>query len=152
MIFLSRVYVLDLTLNVRGSSNFGSTRSISWLLMSWLLTSPGHQQPWYWLCRIGRFLSYLRTDLNCLRRINVEKWQKWKYLFIIPLKKLARKGLIRQTFVPYWFSHFCTNVPFFFACDYHIDIDNTPISTIMILWCSHKLYVIQWRLGFDTVV
>ena len=22
--------------------------SISWLLMPWLLTSPGHQQPWYW--------------------------------------------------------------------------------------------------------
>ena len=25
-----------------------STLSISWLLMSWLLASPGHQQPWYW--------------------------------------------------------------------------------------------------------
>ena len=25
------------------------TRSISWLLMPWLLSSPGHQQPWYWL-------------------------------------------------------------------------------------------------------
>ena len=25
-----------------------STESISWLLMSWLLASPGHQQPWYW--------------------------------------------------------------------------------------------------------
>ena len=21
-------------------------------------TSPGHQHPWYWLCKIGRFLSY----------------------------------------------------------------------------------------------
>ena len=38
-----------LTLNVRGSSYLGLTRSISWLLMPWLLTSPGHQQPWYWL-------------------------------------------------------------------------------------------------------
>ena len=41
-----------LTLNVRGPSYLGLTRSISWLLMPWLLTSPGHQQPWYWLCRI----------------------------------------------------------------------------------------------------
>ena len=66
----------NLTLNVRGPSYLGLTRSISWLLMPWLLTSPGHQQPWYWLCRIGRFLSYLRKDFNYLRRTNVEKWHK----------------------------------------------------------------------------
>ena len=66
----------SLTLNVRGPSYHGLTRSISWLLMAWLLTSPGHQQPWYWLCRIGRCLSYLKKDLNYLRRINVEKWHK----------------------------------------------------------------------------
>ena len=35
----------SLTLNVRGPSYLGLTRSISWLLMPWLLTSPGHQQP-----------------------------------------------------------------------------------------------------------
>ena len=34
-----------LTLNVRGPSYLGLTRSISWQLMPWLLTSPGHQQP-----------------------------------------------------------------------------------------------------------
>ena len=62
-----------LTFNVRGQSFLGLTRSISWLLMPWLLTSPGHQQPWYWLCGIGRFLSYLRKDFIYLRRINVEK-------------------------------------------------------------------------------
>ena len=38
-----------LTLNVQGPSYLSLTRSISWLLMPWLLTSPGHQQPWYWL-------------------------------------------------------------------------------------------------------
>ena len=26
------------------------TRSIPWLLMPWLLVSPGPQQPWYWTC------------------------------------------------------------------------------------------------------
>ena len=39
-----------LTLNVRGPSYLSLTRPISWLLMPWLLTSPKHQQPWYWLC------------------------------------------------------------------------------------------------------
>ena len=63
-----------LTLNVRGPSYLGLTRSISWQLMPWLLTSPGHLQPWCWLCRRGRLLSYLRKDFNYLRRINVEKW------------------------------------------------------------------------------
>ena len=65
-----------LTLKVRGPSYLGLTRSISWLLMPWLLMSPGHQQPWYWLCRIGRFLSYLRKHFNYLRHINVEKLHK----------------------------------------------------------------------------
>ena len=31
----------------------GLIRPISLLLMPWLLASPGHQQPWYWLCEIG---------------------------------------------------------------------------------------------------
>ena len=69
-------WMVNLTLNVRGPRYLGLTRSLSWLLMPWLLTSPGHQQPWYWLCRIGRLLSYLRKDLKYLRRINVEKWHK----------------------------------------------------------------------------
>ena len=87
------IYIeLTLTLNVRGPSYLGLTRSISWLLMPWLLTSPGHQQPWYWLCRMGRFLSYFRKDFNYLRRINVEKWHKCKYM--LPLKNLARKLLL----------------------------------------------------------
>ena len=63
-------------INVRRPSYLGFTRSISWLLMPWLLSSPEHQQPWYWLCRIGRSLSYLRKDFNYLCHINVEKWHK----------------------------------------------------------------------------
>ena len=79
----------ELTLNVRAPSYLGLTRSISWLLMPWLLTSPGHQQPWYWLCRIGRFLSYLRKDFNYLRHINMEKWHKmWIYVYV-PSEKFS---------------------------------------------------------------
>ena len=48
--------------------------------MPWLLVSPGHQQPWYWLCKLGRFLSYMwRNDKN------------YKCMFMFLLKKLARK-------------------------------------------------------------
>ena len=61
-----------LTLNMRGRSYLGLTRSISWLLMPWLLTSPGHQQSWYWLCRICKSWSYLRKDFKYLCHINVE--------------------------------------------------------------------------------
>ena len=27
------------------------------LLLPWLLTSPGHQLPWYWLCQMGGFIA-----------------------------------------------------------------------------------------------
>ena len=40
------------------------TRSIPWLLMPWLLLSPGHQQPWHWLCRINWFMSFSKKDFN----------------------------------------------------------------------------------------
>ena len=39
---------------------FVRTTSISWLLMTWRLASPGHQQPWYWLNRINKSLSSMR--------------------------------------------------------------------------------------------
>ena len=63
---------LVLTLNVRGPSHFGLTRSIPWLLMPWLLMSLGHQQPWYWQCWMCRCCSYLRKDFKYLCHINVE--------------------------------------------------------------------------------
>ena len=65
-----------LTLNVRGPSYLGLTRSLSWLLLSWLLASPGHQRPRYWLCVMGKSLSYLRKDFNHLCHINVEERYK----------------------------------------------------------------------------
>ena len=65
-------HLYSLTLNVRGPSYLGLSKSISWLLMPWLLTSPGHQQPWYWLCGICRSWSYLRKDFKNLCHVNVE--------------------------------------------------------------------------------
>ena len=84
-----------LTLNMREPSYLGLTRSISWLLMLWLLTSPGHQHPWYWLYGICRPFSYLRKDFKYLSNVK-SMWRndiKCKYMLIFPLKNLARKGL-----------------------------------------------------------
>ena len=83
-----------LTLNVRGPSYLGLTRSISWLLMPWLLTSPGHQQPWY------DYVEYVGPGLTwgqILRTCVISMWSndiKCKCMFMFHLKNLARKGLI----------------------------------------------------------
>ena len=62
--------------------------------MPWLLVSPGHQQPWYCLCRIHKSLSYLRKDFYYLCRINVEEWHKIQLYVYVPSENLACKGLI----------------------------------------------------------
>ena len=62
-----------LTLNVRGPSYPGLTRSISLLLMTWGCKELGH---WYWLCKIGKSLSYMRKDFNFFYDVNVEEWCK----------------------------------------------------------------------------
>ena len=93
IIMTTGAHTTALTLYVRGPSYLGLSRSISWLLMPWLLTSPGHQQPLYWLCRIGRSLSNSRRNFNYLCLINVEKC---KYMFMFSLKNLARKWLTRS--------------------------------------------------------
>ena len=59
------------------------SRSVPWLLMTWLLMSTGQQQLWYWLntiavvvywlCRINRFVSYFWMDFIYLCHFSVEK-------------------------------------------------------------------------------
>ena len=50
--------------------------------MPWLLASPGHQHPWFWLCRMGKFLYYSRKDFNYLCHVS-----------LFAMKNLAPKGL-----------------------------------------------------------
>ena len=47
---------------------FRGNRSMPWLLITWLLASPGHQQPWHWWCR----MRILKTDI------------KWKHVLYHP--------------------------------------------------------------------
>ena len=51
--------------------------------MTWLLASPGHQQPWYWLCAIRIFLSPWGLNFNnlwCLQCQGV-MWMQIYYIF-----------------------------------------------------------------------
>ena len=61
--------------------------------MPWRLASPGHQQPWYWFCRIGRSLSYSRRNFTTCVWLMWRNDIKCEYMFMFPLKNLARKGL-----------------------------------------------------------
>ena len=61
--------------------------------MPWLLTSPGHQQPWHWLYRICWSFSYLRKCFKYLCQINMEEWHKMQIYVYVPSENFARKGL-----------------------------------------------------------
>ena len=61
-VFPANMY--HLTLLVLKLEYSGINWSIPWLLMTWLLVSPGHQHPWYWKCRIIMSLSSMRKDFN----------------------------------------------------------------------------------------
>ena len=63
--------------------------------MPWRRKSPEHQQPWYWLCRIGKFWSYLGKDFNYFYQVSVEKWYKLEIHFYVSFEKfnLACEGL-----------------------------------------------------------
>ena len=73
-----------LFLDMRELSYLDLNSSVSWLLMPWLLASPGHRHPWYWLCGIGEFLSYKRKDFHYLYHV------RYIYMF----RKMACKELI----------------------------------------------------------
>ena len=68
-------------------SEYSRTRSIPLLLMSWLLVSPGHQQPWYWLHKIDRPLFSIRKDLDYLGYTIVEKWYQMQ-IFFKPIQQI----------------------------------------------------------------
>ena len=58
----SMVIATILTSSVWRLSYLDLLRSLSWLLMPWFLASPDHQQPWYWLCEIGKSWSFRRKE------------------------------------------------------------------------------------------
>ena len=136
-----------LTLNVRGPSYLGLTKSISWLLMPWLLTSPGPGLTW------GRIL----------RTCDISMWSngiKCKYMFMFHLKNLACKGLIISGYhVGPLFQNMSSTVmickiTFLVCCvskailmieiDYHGTRTCFSLNTLYILYVM--LQVVWWKL------
>ena len=80
----------DYTLMVINPSGVEShiSRSMSWLLMTWRLVSPGHQQSWHWQYGINGPLSSIRNDYNQLHHLSVEKW--WELQIYIHLLKIIQ--------------------------------------------------------------
>ena len=75
------------TVDLSGAENgiFKVTSSIHWLLISWLLPSPGHQQPFYWLDRKNKSFFLRRgilaaCDISILR--NDKKMLKYFWFFL----------------------------------------------------------------------
>ena len=74
---------------MRGPSCSGSIYSIAWLLMPWFLASPRYQHPWFWLCKIAKFLSYFRKDFDYLCHDRVEECYRLKPHFDISYGKFS---------------------------------------------------------------
>ena len=76
-----------LTLVVLGLEYSGRTRSMRWLLMPWLLSSPGHYQPPY---SLYRSLLSMGNNFNYLRHLNVEElyYEKMQISFLCFLKTM----------------------------------------------------------------
>ena len=68
----------------------GTLRSIPCLLMPQLLMWPGHQQPWYWLCRMIKLLFY-QKDFCYLWYFSVEKWFKIHSTYLYPHSNEVQK-------------------------------------------------------------
>ena len=66
----------DLTHLLLKPEYLGPTKSIPWWLMPWLLASPGHQQPWHWLCRTNE--SYLLQGPGFQLSVSSKCWETMK--------------------------------------------------------------------------
>ena len=123
------------------SYNLGLPRSIQWLLMSWLLASPGHQQPWYWLYRIGRPLSYLRKDFNYLGHISVKEWQNVNTCFCSLWEVNYVTGLIEKRWSEQCAFHDC-------------DICLCDANDLVVIWSQSSTFVaisVWWQLNILTL-
>ena len=60
--------------NVTGVLVISNSWSIPWLLIPWLLASPGHQQPWRWTCLVTGSLSSTRKKFIYQYHHNIRCW------------------------------------------------------------------------------
>ena len=81
--------VVELILLVLKSNYPRIMKSIPFLLMPWLLASPGHQQPWYYtrwekapLSSTGKYITTCATKV-------LRNERKWKHIFLCFLKQFS---------------------------------------------------------------
>ena len=63
---------------------FLRTRSIQWLLMPWLLASPGHQRPYYWARKVGWYMSSITIHIQTKIQIEISVCLFRFFLFLLP--------------------------------------------------------------------
>ena len=79
--FLNRKLCASIAFLVLSLEYSRRTSSTPWMLMPWLLQSPGHQ-PWYWLCGMRVSSSSLLVNLNNLLHFTHTRNDiKCKYIF-----------------------------------------------------------------------
>ena len=80
--------------------------SITWLMTTWIVASPGFQQPLCWLCRMSRPLSSCGIHFNQLRNLNLEKWSYVETYLYFSLNKFStlRVTSIWGPFLLLWFN------------------------------------------------
>ena len=91
--FASNYISISLTLSTHRTTKVYKTDPISWLMMPWLLVSPGHHQTWYW--HITVFLGGKGSIIyikSIVRNYRMQKIQHHICEFI--QNNLAHKGLI----------------------------------------------------------
>ena len=123
--------------------------------MPWLLTSPGHQQQWYWLP--GGYVEYVGPGLiwgRILSTCVIPIWSngiKCKYMFMFPQKNLARIGLRACLYscpchdlpapeLSLWWKNIKCTYSAVIRRSNDIDIDsalfNINTKTAQIMWCD----------------
>ena len=84
-IHISLVWKFKIILNINfsdaGDRIVQLCGSIPCLVMLWLLKSPGHQQAWYWLCRIDIMSCCSRVNFIYLGQAKLKiRFKMWIYL------------------------------------------------------------------------
>ena len=77
---------MHLTLLVLRLKYTTRTRSISWLLIPWLLTSPWYHQTWYWPYEMCRPMSSIKKDFHHRYHFSAEEWFKIQIRIDLSLK------------------------------------------------------------------
>ena len=99
--------------------------TLSWVLMPWLLSSPGHHQRWYWLCVING-LSPVKRGFHCFALWLVSLLRtKEKAIYILMFPKYiesVRSGFNKRCrrevgrSATHWFICYC------WGCLLHYDV------------------------------